>query len=197
MFTSILVPIDGTAESNVSLPLARVVARDTGASITVLRVLSLPEWPRDRDEFAAATDAEEVAVPIPLSMYAGYECGGITDVDPAWDEEALASARAYVDGIVTRLRGRRGLVVDGETRLAPDVAETIVTVADEASADLIVMSTQALTGTARALLGSVADAVVRGGHCPVLLVHRADADQVATQAKEKEATHDAGVTTGV
>jgi hypothetical protein len=45
MFTSILVPICGTAESNVSLPLARIVARDTGASNTVLRVLPLPEWP--------------------------------------------------------------------------------------------------------------------------------------------------------
>jgi hypothetical protein len=41
--------------------------------------------------------------------------------------------------------------------------------------DLIVMSTRALTGPARALLGSVADAVVRTSHCPVLLLHRADA----------------------
>jgi hypothetical protein len=39
-------------------------------------------------------------------------------------------------------------------------------------ADLIVMSTHALTGPMRTLLGSVADAVVRGSHRPVLLIRR-------------------------
>jgi nucleotide-binding universal stress UspA family protein len=34
------------------------------------------------------------------------------------------------------------------------------------------MSMHAVTGPARALLGSVADAVVRTSHCPVLLVKR-------------------------
>jgi len=40
------------------------------------------------------------------------------------------------------------------------VAESIIKTADEVDDDLIVMSTHALTGPARALLGSVADAVV-------------------------------------
>lgn len=47
--------------------------------------------------------------------------------------------------------------------------------ADTSNADLIVMSTRALTGPARALLGSTADAIVRAAHCPVLLIHRAQA----------------------
>jgi hypothetical protein len=34
------------------------------------------------------------------------------------------------------------------------------------------MSTEALTGAARAILGSVADAVVRAARCPVLLLRR-------------------------
>ena len=38
MFSRILVPLDGTAESNVALPLARTVARETGVPITLLRV---------------------------------------------------------------------------------------------------------------------------------------------------------------
>ena len=49
--------------------------------------------------------------------------------------------------------------------------------AEEATADLIVMSTQALTGPARALLGSVADAVVRTANCPVLLLRRKQQDE--------------------
>jgi len=39
---------------------------------------------------------------------------------------------------------------------------------------MIVMSTHALTGPARAVLGSVADSVVRNSHRPVLLVRRPD-----------------------
>ena len=48
-----------------------------------------------------------------------------------------------------------------------------VTDAEADAVDLIVMSTHAYTGPPRALLGSVADAVVRHSACPVLLVHRA------------------------
>ncbi|MGI9145669.1 MAG: universal stress protein [Chloroflexota bacterium] len=44
--------------------------------------------------------------------------------------------------------------------------------ADEVGADLIVMSTHALTGPARTLLGSVADAVVRSSHPAGLLPRR-------------------------
>jgi nucleotide-binding universal stress UspA family protein len=51
------------------------------------------------------------------------------------------------------------------------VAEAIVNAAESAGADVIVTSTRALTGPARALLGSTADAVVRTSHCPVLLIH--------------------------
>ena len=63
---------------------------------------------------------------------------------------------------------------EGEARQEPLAAETIVARATAAEADLIVMSTRALTGPARALLGSTADAVVRLAHCPVLLIHRDD-----------------------
>jgi nucleotide-binding universal stress UspA family protein len=38
MFSRILVPLDGSPESNVALPVARTVADATGASIALLRV---------------------------------------------------------------------------------------------------------------------------------------------------------------
>jgi hypothetical protein len=52
------------------------------------------------------------------------------------------------------------------------VAESIHRVADEVDADLVVMSTHALTGAARVFLGSMADTVVRTAARPVLVVHR-------------------------
>jgi nucleotide-binding universal stress UspA family protein len=151
---TLLVPIDGSPGGAVALGIAVGLARATAASLELL----------------------DVAVPIPLYVYAGYEYGGITAIDPAWDEEALASARTYVDSIVARLRAV-GITVNGNARMEPDVSGTIVARAEETNADLIVMSTQALSGVARALLGSVADAVVRSSHCPVLLLHRAETER--------------------
>lgn len=50
------------------------------------------------------------------------------------------------------------------------VAEVILEYAAEASADLIVMGTHGRKGIRRAMLGSVAEKVVRRAHCPVLTV---------------------------
>ena len=49
-------------------------------------------------------------------------------------------------------------------------AETIVNVAADEAADVIVVGTQGRKGLSRALLGSVAEAVVRQSSCPVMLV---------------------------
>jgi nucleotide-binding universal stress UspA family protein len=287
MFSKILVPLDGTAESNIALPLARTMARETGAPIALLRVVPQPAALAERTAFDETTEALkhiaaelasggveveaivrrgdvvdeilracrelaadlvvmrthgragvsravlgsvtqrvvaesgvpvvllrpggrrvthlhkllvpidgspggavalgtavglvkaagaamhllEVAVQVPTYVYAGTIYGGMGYIDPAWEADTLEHARAYVGAMVKRLR-ESGFGVDGEARQAPDIADAIVAMAEEVESDLIVMSTQALTGPARALLGSVADAVVRRAHCPVLLVHR-------------------------
>jgi nucleotide-binding universal stress UspA family protein len=301
MFSKILVPLDGTAESNIALPLARTIACETSASITLLRVVPEPYTLAERSAYDETVDALkriagglasggveveaivrrgdvvdeilpacreqaadlvvmrthgrvgvsramlgsvtqsvvaesgvpvvllrpggrrithlrkllvpidgspggavalgtavglvkaagatmhllDVAVQIPAYAYAGEIYGGMGYVDPAWDADTLEQARAYVEAMVKRLR-QSGFAVDGEARQSPNVADTIVGVAEEVESDLIVMSTQALTGPARALLGSVADAVVRGAHCPVLLVHRDEAASVARPAAQGE-----------
>jgi nucleotide-binding universal stress UspA family protein len=51
-----------------------------------------------------------------------------------------------------------------------DVPRSITETAEAIGADLIVMRTRGHTGAARAVLGSVADAVVRSADVPVLLV---------------------------
>ena len=153
---SLLVPVDSSPGGAVALGVAVQLARSTGAEVKLL----------------------QVAVPLSVQAYAAYDYGGLLYFDPDWDEEALGAASSYVNGLVKHLQGV-GVAADGQALIAPDVAETIVEVADGSSADLIVMSTHALTGPARAVLGSVADAVVRMAHCPVLLVRRlADAPQI-------------------
>lgn len=61
-----------------------------------------------------------------------------------------------------------------------DAWRSILAAADEVGCDLIVMGTHGRRGLPRALLGSVAEKVVRTAHCPVLTVHKADIDRAAT-----------------
>src|SRR5207248_10851864 len=51
MFKTILVPLDGSAESNAALPAARTIARAFSAPVKLLRVLA----PEDRNEASDAT----------------------------------------------------------------------------------------------------------------------------------------------
>ncbi len=146
---TLLVPVDGSPGGALALSAATGLARATGAALRLVQVV----------------------VPIPASVYAALLQSGGGSIDPVWDQDAEGAAQAYVQALVVRLRGA-GLRVDGQVRVAPSVADAIVVTADEEEADLIVMSTRALVGPARALLGSVADAVVRTAQCPVMLVHR-------------------------
>jgi nucleotide-binding universal stress UspA family protein len=52
-----------------------------------------------------------------------------------------------------------------------DAYDVILEVAAEVRADLIVMGTHGRHGIRRLLLGSVAEAIVRGASCPVLTMH--------------------------
>ncbi|KXJ99616.1 MAG: putative universal stress protein [Nitrospira sp. OLB3] len=65
---------------------------------------------------------------------------------------------------------RSGDVVGGQLLLQGDPAESILAHATRTKTRLIVMGTQGRRGMERLLLGSVAEAVIRGAHCPVLVV---------------------------
>lgn len=139
----LLVPVDGTPKGALALGLAVPFAKATGARIVLLQVV-----PRGL-EFAALE-------------------GNVIDL--VADDEALAGAGQYVSGLADRLQ-RAGLTAEGRAVVGLP-SETIVRTATELEADVIVMSTHALTGPARAVLGSTADEVVRTGDRPVLLVRQ-------------------------
>jgi nucleotide-binding universal stress UspA family protein len=64
-------------------------------------------------------------------------------------------------------------------------ADTINATAADVDADVVVMSTHAYTGPLRAVVGSVADAVLRTAGRPVLLVRRPRA-VLETPASDRE-----------
>ena len=160
----LLVPVDGSPGGSVALQTAVDIAKTTAASISVVQVV----------------------VPVPTLAYmAPYDYSGAAFYDPGWDHDALVAARTYVDAIAARLRGL-GLSAHAEARFAPDIAGAIVDAAEQANTDLIVMSTHALTGPARAVLGSVANAVMRTSPCPVVLVKRAHRGQALSTTRFSE-----------
>jgi nucleotide-binding universal stress UspA family protein len=81
------------------------------------------------------------------------------------------AARTALENVASRAR-RPAVPVDCVLRQGPAWSE-INAAALETRADLIVIGTHARRGVAHALLGSVAEKVVRTAPCPVLTVHGA------------------------
>ena len=118
LFEKLLVPLDGTAESAVALPIARAMARATGATVTLLRVLAADE--EDRTTREAQRELDGIAAEL--------TAGGLTartvvqTGDPA--QTIVSHARmGEADLIVMRTHGRAGLA----RAVVGSVAERILT----------------------------------------------------------------------
>jgi nucleotide-binding universal stress UspA family protein len=79
------------------------------------------------------------------------------------------ASRTALEGVVSRV-GRPGIAIDSVLREGSPWSE-INGAAKDCHADLIVIGTHGRRGISRALLGSVAEKVVRTAPCPVLTVH--------------------------
>lgn len=139
----ILVPLDGSALSEQVLPVVRDLARNaTPATITLLHM----------EPYRLTTGYP----PVPL--------GGM--LEPATVE---ADALEYLHEIAQRLDETHTDTVV-RTISPTRFADTILTEAKQRRANLIAMATHGRGGLRRALLGSVADKVLRGSTLPLLLV---------------------------
>jgi len=138
----ILVPLDGSALSEAALPVAQPLATAAGGRITLVRSVG---W-------AVQT--------YPYSLPDAYI--------PQIDEELEAGAKAYLGRIQSEVKE---LPVDAFV-VRGAVAEGLMDVCDKQGADLVVMTTHARSGLARAALGSTADRMLQA-KVPVLLVRPA------------------------
>jgi nucleotide-binding universal stress UspA family protein len=172
---NILVPVDGSTAGASALGATMQLAGATGARVTILQVVPA----------------------TPLWTYGSSAAFDFEYINPGWDKAAVASAQQHMDEHVERMRAH-GVSVRGVAVLG-DVSATIAQTAAEISADLIMMSARARTGPARAILGSVADAVVRHAPSPVLLLPhgRASAASSLVLASERFALSVATRETGL
>ena len=137
----ILVPTDFSAGSNEALATAIGLALDGGARITLLHVTHLP-----------AQVFPDMIMPM--------------------GPELIREAEHSVDGLLEELCARAreaGVDADWRTSLGTTHVE-ICAQAKTLGVDLIVIGTHGRTGLSHALLGSVAEKVVRRAPCPVLTV---------------------------
>lgn len=127
---------------------------------------------------AAANESERTGEPLivvhsldlvwsPLAYPAMAFGGAPIDVSPQEVEKLNVAATARLEDSLKRLSIR------GETVVATGAAGTVILqIATERNARLIVVGTVGRTGLRRALLGSVAETVVRNSTCSVLVVRQ-------------------------
>ena len=137
----VLVGVDGSELSLVALDLAADLAGALGAALTVAQVVESVEAFPLGPETAAAAEGEE---------------------------EAPDRAAAALEPVVAPVR-ERGLTVQVRTAEG-DPAPTLLAMADEVGADLVVVGTRGRGGPGELLLGSVARAVAGAAACPTLVV---------------------------
>ncbi len=143
MYKRILVPLDGSARAERSIPVAAHIARATDGTVVLVQIATLPFT--YSPYLGSATYADE-AIETDLSEVKKY-------LNSLANSEPLA-------GIKTTTKAMFGSA-------APEILST----ANSYNIDLIVMTSHGRTGMKRWMLGSVAQKIARYSAMPVLVLH--------------------------
>jgi nucleotide-binding universal stress UspA family protein len=138
--TRILLATDGSPHAEVAAMKAVALAQSTGARLHVVAV----------------------GRTFPAAVYDVYAEAG--------REDLRREAQEILDEQVKKIEEAGGTVAIAHLKMDERRDEAIVHLAEEIDADLIVIGSRGFGGLKRALLGNVADSVVRHAHCPVLVV---------------------------
>jgi nucleotide-binding universal stress UspA family protein len=141
----VLVPLDGSTESEAVIPHVEELASKLDGEVVLLHVAA-PAYP------VYVMPAEPV--PMPFSEE---------------DMELVRSkAQGYLEKVGSKLIGK-GIKTQSEVVFG-SAADEIIKLAEEIGADLVAMSTHGRSGISRWAFGSTADRILQAGSTPVLLV---------------------------
>lgn len=152
MYKRILVPLDGSALAQRALPVAARLARTSGGSLTLVRVLS----------------TEPASLP---------SAPGRPILTQTIGEADRTLAESYLKGIAAS-----DLVKDLHVKtevVVGLIAPSILSVAATQKADLIVICSHGFAGVSRWVLGSVAEKIARYSDIPVLVLREGGSIPVA------------------
>lgn len=147
MYSSILVPLDGSPRAEKILAHVESLAQKYAATVVLLQVVE-----------------PNVAMVTPYDMVPYY--------DPTEAERITGEAKAYLDAKAAELQAR-GIAVKACTESGPVVA-VILDVAEREGVDLIAMASHGRTGLGRVFYGSVAEGILHKADRPLLLIRATD-----------------------
>jgi nucleotide-binding universal stress UspA family protein len=170
MFKRLLVPLDGSRFGSRALKYATDVAQRFDAEIILMQVIK-PATP----------------VPSTTGMPPSIESPAAAKISAQAalqeDKSNAARARRYLS---RKLRAMRPHGIKGSYHVViGDPVQSIMRFSKKAHIDLIVMSTHGKSGLKRAILGSVADEVIRESGKPVLVVRPGSRRKKQTGKKEQ------------
>lgn len=142
---SILVPLDGSAAAASVLGPALDLGRLVGAHFVLVHVLE------------PVLGVGAPGLPYPMLLEAGYV------------HDRQEEAQRWLDRTAEALRVR-GASAAARVYVGTPVASTILEAAASEDYDLIACATHGTGGLRRFMLGSVADKLIRGAGCPILVV---------------------------
>lgn len=150
-----VVPLDGSPLSELAIPHAVGVASALSAEIVALRVTPTEEHYRHRVSMITPQPgtAWTFRLAAPSELLA----------------EDAATAADYLHDVKNRMAADHKVEITAEHVVSDDAAQTILEQAG-ARSSLIVMTTHGRGGLGRAMMGSVADRVIRHSDAPVLAI---------------------------
>lgn len=143
-FRHILCPVDFSSSSRHAIELAAKLVEPGGTGITLLH-----------------------AIEIPVSYSGELPVRGLA-------EDLDRHAAKMLGHWATDLEAKVDVPIHTRWRIGYPGAQTLAVLDDDPSFDLVVTGSHGRTGTKRALLGSVAEKIVRHAPCPVLVARRRD-----------------------
>ncbi len=151
MYQKILVPHDGSAFAERVLPHVVNLAKACNAEVHLLEVVPIQSPALLAPELSIEAEPELVMEAIGIAQ-----------------DAVRAAGQSRLEGLATQLQqdgiSAKWSVIDGEP------VDEILAYAASHDIDLIAVATHGRTGLARAILGSVTDALMRKGNRPMLVV---------------------------
>ena len=146
MFKKVLVTLDGSELAEKALATAERIAKENNATLYVVSVF----------------EAEQ-ALASPVSNFDTYHLVVTT-------EQTKKRAEAYLETVKAKLLAEETDCIANAVESIGSVSGTILSLADDIEADLIIMTSHGYTGMRRLVMGSVTNEVICGATCPVMVV---------------------------
>jgi nucleotide-binding universal stress UspA family protein len=142
---TLVVPLDGSANGELALPVTADLARRAGAAIRLVRVPTVPAY---------LTVFADTAAMIPAHL-----------------QQRAIEAEGYLSDVAAGLAGQGlNVAADVEMALEGGVEKVVVDYATAQHADLILLCSHGQSGISRMIMGSIADRILRLSECAVWVV---------------------------